>query len=132
MRAVFSSRYVPSASFTDTARSSISTVPRARSVRQRLMADLPSGETPLLSITWEVMTAISDHASSVSSTICIWSTPPSARLSPLELRLPLLEKGADALRPVLCGLEDDRQVGLVAEGLLQGHVEPAADRLLGV
>src|SRR3990172_10740306 len=76
------------------------------------------------------MTDISDHASSVSRTICIRSTPPSARLSPLEAGFSLFEKGADALRPVLRGLEDDRQVGLVAERLLQRHLQAAADRLL--
>src|SRR3990170_7565571 len=78
IRVVFSSRYVPSASLIATARSSISTVPTERSLRQRLMADLPFWETPLWSIMWAVMIDISDHASSVSRTICIRSTPPSA------------------------------------------------------
>src|SRR3972149_1292129 len=76
IRVVFSSRYVPSASLIATARASISTVPTERSLRQRLMADLPSWETPPWSITWAVMIDISDHASSVSRTICIRSTPP--------------------------------------------------------
>src|SRR3990170_5316576 len=85
------------------------------------------------------MTDISDHASSASSTTCTrshlqidLSTVNSQLSSAFELRLSLLQEGADALRPVLGGLDDDGEVGLVAEGLLQGHLQPAPDGLLGV
>ncbi len=53
-------------------------------------------------------------------------------LPALEVRWALLQEGLDAFCAVSGGLEDDREVELVAQGLVEGQFDAVVHGLLGV
>src|SRR3712207_5562251 len=104
--------------------SDIAPVPSARSVRQRRSLAFPSPDTFALSIICETIRVISDQASSTSRISCM-----GLPLVPLEGWLPFFRERPHALGAVGGRLQDDGQIGFVAEGLVEWHFHTSADSL---